>query len=168
MIEQFEPARYLGVDLQMGPGVDEVCNAERLGERFAPRSIDTVICTEVLEHVRDWRRVVDNLKDVLVVDGTLFITTRSLGFPLHEYPGDYWRYELEDMWQIFGDMEVAVLISDPEQPGVFLKARKVSNRPRVDLGAIQLHSVHLQRRAWLPPPLSVYAPRPGRTKLPSF
>jgi len=85
-LQSLAPASYLGVDIFPGEGVDEICNAERLVERFGSDAFDVVIATEVLEHVCDWRQVVDNLKSVVRPAGILLITTRSKGFPFHEAP----------------------------------------------------------------------------------
>jgi len=40
--------------------------AENLIKRFGPESFDVVIATELLEHVIDWRRVINNMKTVLI------------------------------------------------------------------------------------------------------
>ncbi|MEZ0346378.1 MAG: hypothetical protein ABWK01_07495, partial [Infirmifilum sp.] len=56
--------------------------------------------------------------------GIIYITTRSRGFPYHAYPHDYWRYEVYDMREIFGDFEIVKLARDWLEPGVYLKARK--------------------------------------------
>ena len=117
-----QPAQYTGVDLLPGPGVDVVCPAERLLDHFAPESFDVVVSTEVIEHVRDWRRVAHNLKNLLREDGILICTTRSRGFEFHGYPLDFWRFEPEDISEIFGDLEVETIerdIDDP--PGVFFQ-----------------------------------------------
>ncbi len=141
------PASYLGVDLTPGPGVDEVCAAENLLERFGPESFDIVLCTEVLEHVRDWRRVVRNLKRVVRPGGILVVTTRSRGFPYHEFPTDFWRYEEEDMRRIFADFTIEALERDPYMPGVFLKARRPTE-PFVEaaLEELRLWSIVAGRR----------------------
>lgn len=78
----------------------------------------------MLEHVRDWHRVVINFKHVLRPGGSLLLTTRSYGFGYHGFPYDFWRYELSDLRQIFADFTIENLESDPLSPGVFLKARK--------------------------------------------
>ncbi len=117
---------YHGVDIVPGPGVDQVCRAEDLLARFGSEIWDVVVATELLEHVEDWREVVRNLVGVLVVSGDLLITTRSRGYGYHPFPIDTWRYEFEDMAAICAahDLEVVALESDPDQPGVFLHARR--------------------------------------------
>jgi len=66
LIERFcSPREYFGVDIEAGKFVDLVLPAEKLVEYFGPESFDIVICTEVLEHVQNWRLVVDNMKGVL-------------------------------------------------------------------------------------------------------
>ena len=140
-LEALGPAEYLGVDIEPGPGVDLLCDAETLSERFGPGRFDVVVATEVLEHVRDWRRVVEGLKSVLVPDGVLLITTRSLGFPYHGFPHDFWRYELDDMRAIFVDFTVESLEPDPYSQGVFLRARKPADHRPADLSGVSLHSM---------------------------
>jgi SAM-dependent methyltransferase len=141
IVEAFGPSRYVGVDLQKGPSVDEVCDAARLVSRFGRESFDFVVTTEMLEHVRDWRAVVRNLKGVVRRGGTLRVTTRSLGFHVHGYPWDFWRYEIADMERIFADFEIELLESDELAPGVFLKARKPDDYTPADLSGIALHSM---------------------------
>lgn len=145
-IRYFQPAAYLGVDSAPGPGVDRICAAEALLDTFGPGSFDLVVSTEMLEHVRDWRLVITNLKELLQPDGALVITTRSHGFPYHEYPGDFWRFETYDMQRIFADFHIAVLMPDPSEPGVFLKALRPSAYNPMDLSNIALYSMGAERR----------------------
>ena len=141
IVEAFSPGSYIGVDMVPGDGVDQLCNAEKLIERFGQESFDVLISTEMLEHVRDWCKVVENFKLLLRPAGLLLITTRSRGFPYHEAPFDFWRYEISDMRQIFSDFTIETLESDPEEPGVFLKARKPANYVPNDLSDYALYSM---------------------------
>src|SRR5438128_488597 len=141
IVQRMAPSAYVGVDIATGPGVDVVCRVSELVARFGEAAFDTVISTEMLEHVRDWRVAVSNMKRVLKVGGTIVITTRSPGFPYHGYPYDFWRYEPDDIRTIFADMQLQALASDPLAPGVFLKARKPDPFVERDLAHVALHSV---------------------------
>ena len=131
----------------MGKYVDSIVPAERLVEEFGEESFDILVSTELLEHVSDWRNVIDNFKRTLKKDGLLFLTTRSLGFPYHGYPYDFWRFEIEDFKKIFSDSNIIVLERDLVSPGIFLKAR----RPKIfseliDLSKLELYSMVLGER----------------------
>ena len=141
LIEILKPSEYRGVDVEMGPGVDEICRAEDLVERFGPESFDLLISTEMIEHVADWKIVVSNFKRILKPGGKIIITTRSLGFPLHDYPSDHWRFEMSDMEIIFSDFESIVIESDPTAPGVFVGAVKPQVFEQCNLDSVALHSM---------------------------
>lgn len=147
-IERFlKPKEYIGIDIIKGEYVDIVIPAEKLEDHFGKESFDVILSTEVLEHVRDWRLVINNMKSVLKRGGFLYITTRSRGFPLHDFPNDYWRYEIEDFKYIFSDFDIIVLEKDKEAPGIFIKARKPNNyNGSVDLSRISLYSMLEGRR----------------------
>jgi hypothetical protein len=100
------------------------------------------VTTETLEHIRDWKTAVHNMKRVLKPGGLLIITTRSFGFPFHCFPDDYWRYEVEDFQKIFGDLSIEALSSDPQEPGVFLRSRKPAQFVERDLQEHKLYNIH--------------------------
>jgi SAM-dependent methyltransferase len=148
LIEKFfKPREYIGVDIEEGKFVDIVCNAENLVDYFGKETFDVVIATELLEHVKDWRKVINNIKEVLKPNGYIYLTTRSRRFSYHGYPYDFWRYEIEDMKEIFKDFEIIKLEKDPEAPGVFLKAKKPKSYIEpIDLSEISLYSIVLGKR----------------------
>jgi SAM-dependent methyltransferase len=163
LVECARPARYVGVDIEEGPGVDEICDASQLVSRFGAEQFDLVVSTELLEHVRDWRLAVSQMKEVLRVGGTLLITTRSKGFGVHAYPYDFWRYEIDDMRRIFSDLDIQSLERDPTRPGVFLKASKPHDFRATRLDEVKLYSVVKQRHALSVTESEVQAFRPPFT-----
>jgi SAM-dependent methyltransferase len=129
IVDCLEPLSYLGVDIQRGPGVDEICDVHDLVSRYGRGTFDVVITTEMLEHVREWRSAIENLKAVVRPGGALIATTRSPGFKYHGYPADYWRYTKDDMRILFQDFDIQLLEDDPLAPGVFVKARRPLEPP---------------------------------------
>jgi SAM-dependent methyltransferase len=142
----FGPASYLGVDAAAGPGVDQVCRVENLLSAFGAARFDLIVSTEMLEHVAEWRPAVRNLKECVKPWGKLVITTRSYGFPLHQYPDDYWRFETYDLQHIFADFHIETLMKDPSEPGVFLKAIRPEVSSPADLDSIFLFSMKTHER----------------------
>lgn len=83
-------------------GVDVVGYADRLP--FADGTFDTVLCTEVLEHVQDAERAADELFRVTRSGGTVLVTVPYL-YPTHEPPYDMRRfthYGLRDLMERHG------------------------------------------------------------------
>ena len=115
---------YLGTDILAGSGVDQIVSADCLLDKFGEKSFDIIICTEMLEHAYDWQTCIMNIKYLLRSNGMLILTTRSEGFPLHDFPDDYWRFSLDDMKYIFEDMIIENLCLDPQYLGVFIRVKK--------------------------------------------
>lgn len=141
IIESFHPSSYIGFDICEGAGVDVVGDAADLLAYFHDRKFDLLVSTELLEHVRDWQRVVGNMKNILEAEGKLLLTTRSKGVPFHGYPFDFWRYEIDDIRNVFSDFNIEDLRKDPIQPGVFLLATKPKNFRSLDISNVKAYSV---------------------------
>lgn len=124
LVGVLKPTEYVGVDLRPGPGVDvvgDVCSGF-LSNRYG--QFDIVVSTETLEHVQSWPLFVHEMKRLAKPGGHLLLTCRSPGFQLHDYPGDYWRFALDDLREAFTDCEVLTANNDPEASGAFLHATK--------------------------------------------
>ncbi len=146
IVQALHPASYIGVDLQAGPGVDVVCDATEILARFGTASFDAVISTELLEHVRDWRTVIRNFKLAVKPGGLLLLTTRSPGVDFHRHPFDFWRYDMADFTFMFSDFLIEELQPDPDDPGIFLKARRPAPFWERDLSGYPLYSILRRKR----------------------
>ena len=146
VIESMKPEEYIGVDIEMGPGVDMIVKGEDLVKTFGKESFDLVIATELLEHTKNWREVISNLKDICKKDGILLITTCAIGFKYHSYPDDFWRYEIKDFKKIFSDFEILKTEKAKNSASVYLKARKPENFRENDLTEHKLYSIVVGRR----------------------
>lgn len=134
------PSEYIGCDLVAGNGVDQIANARFLVQTFGMNSFDIVISTEMLEHVPDWKTCISQMKRVLKPGGSLVLSTRSPGFPFHEYPLDCWRFTLDDMRRIFSDMVIHNVESDvPQEPGVLVKVSKPKDFREADLREMEVY-----------------------------
>ncbi len=145
LIESYRPKHYIGVDIIPGSGVDITCDVKNLVSKFGKQTFDVIISTELLEHVRDWRLAIHNIKNVCKPNGIILLTTRSYGFGYHGYPYDFWRYQIEDMKYIFQDYIIEKSEKDP-QKGVFIKAIKPKNFVEKDLSDCKLYSIVVNKR----------------------
>lgn len=145
LIESYRPNEYIGADITKGSGVDIICDIKDLISRFGEKSFDVIISTELLEHVKDWKLAIHNIKSVCRINGIILLTTRSYGFKYHGYPYDFWRYEIEDMKCIFQDCVIEKLEKDTEK-GVLVKVIKPENFVEQDLSQYSLYSIVLNRR----------------------
>lgn len=85
----FPGKKYLGCDVQEGPGVDRIEDVHRLS--FADHSVGTVLMLETLEHVENPLQAMAEIFRVLQPEGVVVISS-CMDFPVHEYPADYWRF----------------------------------------------------------------------------
>jgi SAM-dependent methyltransferase len=100
------PAGVITLDYRGKPGVQVVGDAHRLP--FADDSFDVVTCTEVLEHLVDPPAAAAEIVRVLKPGGRLLLTTRFC-FPLHDRPGDHWRFTPYTLRRLFAPLDPTVL-----------------------------------------------------------
>ena len=99
----FPDTYYVGVDIKEGENVDVVIDAYRLEKRFAPGQFDAVLCLHLLEHIaRPW--LVLKQVDYVIVDlGLLYVSIPTIGYPVHNHPGDYWRLTEQAVREVIMD-----------------------------------------------------------------
>lgn len=63
---------------------------------------DVILCLNVLEHVYDFHAAIDNMYRALKKGGTLVVAVPAF-YPLHDEPGDYWRFTEHSLRKLFGN-----------------------------------------------------------------
>jgi SAM-dependent methyltransferase len=94
------------LDIVARPGVtvDILADAHDL-HMVATASYDVILCTEVLEHLHTPAKAIAEFNRILKPGGMLFLTTRFI-FPLHDVPGDYYRYTKYGLMHLLRDFEL--------------------------------------------------------------
>lgn len=96
-------AGSINVDLFAAPGVDVVCDAERLP--FRDEVFDRVDCDAVVEHTPHPERMVAEIVRCLKSGGGLHLAA-PFCHPFHQYPNDYYRFSLEGLRELVRPLEV--------------------------------------------------------------
>ena len=73
----FQDCEYVGVDLEMGPGVDLACQGQLL--EFPTGYFDTTVSAECLEHNPYWRETLANMFRMTKPGGLVMISCASTG-----------------------------------------------------------------------------------------
>lgn len=94
----------IGIDIKKTPAVDIVADAHNL-HMFKDDEFDCVICIEVLEHLHDPQKAINEMYRVLKKSGILILTTRFL-FPLHDIPYDYYRFTKYGLEHLLSKFEI--------------------------------------------------------------
>jgi SAM-dependent methyltransferase len=94
---------YVNIDLFALPGVDVAADAEQLP--FPSNQFQRVECDAVLEHVRDPRRVMWEVRRVLAPGGYVHLVT-PFCHPFHAYPNDFRRFTIDELKELAGDLVV--------------------------------------------------------------
>lgn len=90
--------RRVGVNIDAGDANPDVVG-DGLQLPFRDACADAVLCTQVVEHVRDPFLLFRELSRVLKPGGVL-ILSGPMYWPLHEEPHDYWRFTEHGLRQL--------------------------------------------------------------------
>jgi hypothetical protein len=125
----FDAARYVGIDVMPGPGVDVVAS----GAEYVPdASPDVIVCCEVLEHTAAASAIVAHALSLLPAGGVLLLTAAGPERAPHSaidggaLRGNehYRNIRVEDLeaWLPEGDRSI---VHDPIAGDVYARAVKV-------------------------------------------
>jgi SAM-dependent methyltransferase len=91
----FARCRYIAIDLAVGDAGWNYANVDAFGRLdrlpLADATMDTILCTQVLEHVEWPRECVREFHRVLKPGGALYLTA-PMAQAEHQVPYDYFRY----------------------------------------------------------------------------
>ncbi len=89
-VKQPEGSSWVGVDIEAGPGVDQVVE---LGKPlpFPENSFDIIIATSVFEHDPSFWKTLSDMARLVKENGHIFITAPSNGM-VHRFPLDCFRF----------------------------------------------------------------------------
>ena len=103
------------IDIEQGNGVDLVMDAHDLSY-FPDESFARVLCTEALEHLHTPQKAIDEMYRVLALGGAVVLTTRFI-FPLHNIPGDYWRFTRYGLAHLFRNFKTVEIVEETNTIG---------------------------------------------------
>jgi 2-polyprenyl-3-methyl-5-hydroxy-6-metoxy-1,4-benzoquinol methylase len=98
---------YVGTDYLSERSKPDVV-ASALDLPFPDEMYDTVVCTEVLEHVPDPLRALKEMRRVLKQEGTLILTT-PMYWPRHEVPYDFFRYPYDGLIHLIKESDLTLI-----------------------------------------------------------
>lgn len=93
--------KWTGMDMQAGDNVDVLADLHELPHDWTSR-YSGVLCSEVLEHVRQPVRALTELRRVTKPGGWIVVTT-LFAFPEHGFPDDYFRYSRSGLAQVLSE-----------------------------------------------------------------
>lgn len=125
---------YVRMDISPGPNIDIVGRAEKIP--FPDASFDSIITTQVFEHVENPEQAAQEIARVLRKNGKVLITIPQWN-ELHEEPHDYWRYTRYGL-QVLFERHGFEMISMEQRGGYY--ALRAQIRVRFALDKYQLHS----------------------------
>ena len=87
--EFFPDMEYVGCDMREGPGVDVVMDMENMDMPLF--SCGSILSLDTLEHVLNPAKAIAKCYTHVNPAGWVVLST-VMNFPIHDYPGDYWRF----------------------------------------------------------------------------
>jgi len=101
-------SEYRSCDAVKNENIDDVCDVLNL--KYPPESFDTVISTQVMEHVNNPYKMAAGIYKVLKPGGKVIVTAPFL-IPMHSDPGDYFRFTAGGISEIFKQSGFSIIES---------------------------------------------------------
>ena len=136
--------KYIKLDINKDNYPDIIGSVENIP--LDDNSVDSVVSTQVLEHVKNPNKVVDEFYRVLKPGGYCLVTVPQLN-ELHEEPHDYFRFTNFGLKEIFENSGFKVILID-RRGGFWSANRQIQIRYVIDL--FRLNKIKLLRWIFWP------------------
>ena len=134
----FKFDRYVTFDVNSAYGADMVGSVENIPAESG--SFDSVVSTQVLEHVKNPQKAIEEFYRALKPGGYCLVTVPQMN-ELHDEPNDYWRFTKYGLEEIFGRAGFKIVLIE-QRGGFWVLNAQMKIRYIIDL-------FDLNRRAWL-------------------
>lgn len=96
----------IGMDIKPGSGVDVVGSV--YSTPFSDNEFETILCLSVLEHLEHPSKAIAEMKRILKPGGKILVSVPFM-FPIHDAPGDFWRFTKFGLRSLFADWDIRQL-----------------------------------------------------------
>lgn len=120
----FKVQKYIKMDINHSEHVDIVGSVDNIP--MSDSSLDSIICTQVFEHIKYPEKSAKELYRVLKKGGHVLLTVPQLN-ELHEEPHDYFRYTKYGLKSLFEDAGFKVIEMD-QRGGFFSSIAQMTIR----------------------------------------
>lgn len=136
--------KYITLDINPDSGADIIGSVENIP--LESGSIDSIISTQVLEHVKNPQKAVSEFYRVLKSGGHCLVTVPQIN-ELHEEPNDYFRFTIYGLEEIFSNAGFKIILID-RRGGFWSANMQIQIRYAIDL--FHLNKISLLRWIFQP------------------
>lgn len=135
----FQRQRYIAIDAAYGDASWNYTNLDIIGDTaqlpFANNCFDYIICTQVLEHVKEPQALLCEAFRVLKPEGVIYLSAPQ-GWCVHQSPHDYFRFTNHALQYLFDKAGFNTLYIKPSCGYFAYIANRLAFLPKVLFGEI--------------------------------
>jgi len=124
----FDCEEYIKMDVGKSENVDVIGSIENIP--LIDASVDSVVCTQVFEHLKHPQKSAEEVFRVLKKGGYLLVTVPQVN-ELHEEPNDFFRYTNYGLKVLFEEAGFEIVKSD-QRGGFFAVVAQIKIRYMID------------------------------------
>lgn len=140
--EALEGRELVGADLDQGDNVDVVLDItwpeQKCVDALGGRRFGSIICSHLLEHVRNPFDAARNISAILRPGGQVFVQVPWVqGF--HDFPDDFWRISFSGLQVLFDGFQTVDMFYSGGSSDVCYRLHR-GDTPAVDVEALKIES----------------------------